>query len=757
MKLLALLGVVTLAGCADKPAVVARPLLRQLQNVHVEPAAPPPVTIAPASASKITFARIAKYPEPGLDLPRGFQHAPDGKAVTYLASESHDETMSLFAYDPGTGKHEVLVRARDFGEAGTLSREEELRRERQRERAEGVTSHIWAKRAKLLVLPHRGDIWVRDAAGALRRLTKTPDPEIDPKPCDGGERIAYVRGGELWSLDVASGRETMLSVPAKAEGVTHGLSDFVAQEELGEPSGHFWSPKCDRIVMLEVDERPVAKVPVLGYRGAPDLMMQRYPRAGAKNPLVRAGVVDLASKRTTWISWPAGERYFGRFVWAPNGESLYAQTITRDQKKLTLVKIDVKTGRTAPVLEETSPAWVTFSPMRVLRDDTVLFTSTRTGHRHLELVGKNGTRALTAGDWDVEGLTAVDETSGRVLFTATKESPLERHLYATTMSGGEPRRLTEEPGVHAIKADETGAAWVDVHSATNRPPRVVYAQSEPAGDAASALRTKKTEIARADDPEIAALDPRPVEHVTLPAADGEILHGALLKPRELRGRHPVVVMVYGGPESQLVWNTWSPRLSWQHLADRGFVVFQLDGRGTGGRGRAASQKVHKRLGQLELEDQLAGAAWLAKQPFVDPLRIGIYGHSYGGFMAALAMLDGKGVFKVGVAGAPVVDWRLYDTGYTERFMETPETNAAGYESADLSKKAAGLSGRLFLIHAMMDENVHYAHTAKLIDALVAANKPFDLLVLPGERHGTRAPAAKAYVPERVAEYFAQWL
>jgi dipeptidyl-peptidase 4 len=752
MRLVAFLlfGSVAVLGCADKPANAppSRSLFRQMQSVKPESKEAAPVAIAPASASKVTFARIAKYPEPGLDLPRGFQHAPDGKTMTYLASESHDETMSLFSFDPATGKRDVLVHAKDFGEANApRSREEELRRERQRERAEGVTSHIWAKRAKLLVLPHGGDIWVRDPAGAVKQLTKTPDPEIDPKPCDGGERIAFVRKGELWSIDVATGREAMLSTPAKQEGVTHGLSDFVAQEELGEQSGHFWSPKCDRIVMLEVDDRPVDKVPVLGYRGAADLMMQRYPRAGTKNPIVRAGIVDVATKRTTWLAWPKDqpEQYIGRFTWAPDGETLYAQTLTRDQKKLALVRIDPKTGQTTPIVEETSPAWVTFSPIKVLKD-TVILTSTKTGHRHIEVRSrKDGAlvKTLTSGDWDVDALAAADET--RVLFTATKESPIERHLYAASMSGGEPQKLTDEPGVHAIKADEAGASWVDVHSATNRPPRVVFVQDG-----------KKTEIARAEDPEIAALDLRPVEHVTIPV-DGETLHGALLKPRKVTGRHPVVVMVYGGPESQTVWNSWSPRLLWQHLADRGFVVFALDGRGTGGRGRGLSQKVHKQLGKLELEDQVAGAAWLSKQPFVDPLRIGIYGHSYGGFMAALAMLDGKGVFKVGVAGAPVTDWSLYDTGYTERYMETPQSNAAGYAASDLSKKAATLSGRLFLIHAMMDENVHYAHTAKLIDALIAAEKPFDLLVLPGERHGTRAPAAKVYVPERVAQYFATHL
>ncbi|MBX3212988.1 MAG: alpha/beta fold hydrolase [Labilithrix sp.] len=773
-------------GAADASRTTSRPLLRDIRAHAPAPVKIERVEIAPTSASAVNFARIAKYPEPGWNVPRQTQHAPDGKTLTFLASEAGDETMSLFAFDGSTGKTELLLRAKDLdaGASGAAarSREEELRRERQRDRNEGITNHLWAKRAKLLVLPHAGDVFVRDftsapgaGPGAVRRLTKTPEPELDPRPCDTGERIAFVRSGELFSIDVATGKETQLTKPAP--GVTHGLSDFVAQEELGEPSGFFWSPTCDRLAYLEVDERPVDELPILGYRGQPDLMMQRYPRAGAKNPLVRAGIVDVATRRTTWLDWkstktapageaasgkaptaaggkaatPAPERYLGRFTWSPDGKALFVQSMTRDQKRVALVRVDPVTGAATELAVETSPAWVSFSPVRMLqRSDGLVLASNRTGRRHLEVRSRTDgalVRALTSGDWDVESISGIDEAGGRVLFTATKDGALERHLYAAPLAAGgagDVTRLTTERGVHSVRVDETGTTWLDVHSATDRPPRaVVVREGRVVGELPIPL-----------DADVAALDLRPVEHVTVKAADGATLHGALLRPRKITGRHPAIVMVYGGPEAQLVFDSWAPRLLWQHLADRGFVVFQLDNRGSGGQGRAFAQKVHKQLGKLELEDQIAGASFLANLPFVDASRVGIYGHSYGGFMAALAMLDGKGVFRAGVAGAPVTDWRLYDTGYTERYMETPEVNPGGYDAADLAKKAAGLTGKLMLSHALMDENVHFAHTARLIDALIAANRPFDLLVLPGERHGLRVPAVRAYVPERVAQFFA---
>ncbi|HVY46288.1 MAG TPA: S9 family peptidase, partial [Minicystis sp.] len=251
---------------------------------------------------------------------------------------------------------------------------------------------------------------------------------------------------------------------------------------------------------------------------------------------------------------------------------------------------------------------------------------------------------------------------------------------------------------------------------------------------------------------------RPAKLVTI-EREGVELHGALLEPRHVdpHVRYPVLVYVYGGPGVQQVLDRWSPRLFWQHLADRGVVVFQLDNRGSSGRGRAFEAPIAGRLGEVELGDQLAGLDELAKLPFCDVSRAAIYGHSYGGFMAALAMLKAPGKFRVGVAGSPVTDWRLYDTGYTERYMGTPASNPAGYAASDLAGSAKHLAGRLLLVHALMDENVHFANTAHLVEALIEAGKPVDTFVFPGERHGYRSNAARAYAPEHVAQYLVEHL
>lgn len=719
------------------------------------------VAILGPEASPITYDRMAKIPEPGLNLPRMGAYSPDGKLVTYLQLEPGTDAMALFALDLASKSTKLLVRAGDLArEAKPMSREEELRRERQRQKFSGITTYQWAKRAPVMLIPFGGDIFLRGEAGAVTRLTETPEPEVDPKICDGGERVAFVRGGELFLLDVATKRETRLTKGAP-EGVTRGLSDFNGQEEFGEFSGYWLSPACDRIAYLEVDEREVKTVPVLGYRGGKaDLMMQKYPAVGEKNPKVRAGVMDLATQKTTWLKWPTdAERYLARFRWSPDSKALFLQTLSRDQKRLAVVRADAKSGETTEIHVETSPAYVELTELFPLEKSPRFVWIKPTGaHRHLELrdAQKGGLLAsLTSGDWDVEKLGAVDEARGRVVFWGTKDGPLDRNVYAVPLpsgegseakaSSGDVARLTPEAGVHVATIDRQGRGFLDIHSAIDRLPKAVVR-----GESGAVV----AEIPTTADPDIAALRLRAPEIVQFKGPSGDTLYGALLKPRVMEpGRkYPIAVMVYGGPHSQSVVNYWSPRLLWNHLADRNIVVFEMDNRGTTGRGPLFEAALYGRVGEVELEDQLAGLDYLKTLPFTDLGRVAVHGHSYGGTMALLAMLKAPGRFHVGVAGAPVTDWRLYDTGYSERFMGLLAQNPKGYENTDLTKLAKNLRGKLFLVHSLMDENVHFQNTAQIIDALIAADKPFDMMIFPGERHGVRNPDARRYSVRRIVEY-----
>jgi dipeptidyl-peptidase-4 len=724
----------------------------------LDTASRPPVL--DAEASPVDFERIARFPEPGWQTPRAVAHSPDGMLVTYLQSESQSEEMALFAFDLASRTSRVLVRASDLTKSHKpLSREEELRRERRRSRIAGVTDYRWARRAPVMILPHGGDLFFRDAAGSITQLTDSSDPVIDPKLCDDGTMVAYVKKGEIFLTDTHSHRETRLTGDdaGPPEGVTRGLSDFLGQEEFDEESGFWWSPRCDKIAYLEVDERKVEVVPVMGYRESkPDLMEQRYPRAGTPNPVVRAGILDLKTKKTAWLTPPGhGEHYLGRFQWSPDGAALWLQALSRDQRRLSVLRADAATGTVREMWSETSPTWVEFAKLRLLEKTArAVATTTVDGHPHLELRdAASGARLglITKGDWDVTSIAGVDEGRGRVFFTGTLAAPLERRLHAVPLAGGAVTTLTPERGVHVISMSRDGSSFVDEHSALDRLPRAVVKSTGDAGDLG--------ELPVPPDPDVQRLALRPAEIVEVKSPGGQTLYGALLKPRHLEAgrRYPVVVIVYGGPGVQMVLDTWSPRLLWQHLADRGFVVFQLDNRGSTGRGPAFQAPIYHHLGEVELQDQIAGVAALAAMPFVDPSRVAIYGHSYGGFMAALALLAAPDRFKVGIAGAPVTDWRLYDTGYTERYMGTPAENVAGYAESDLAGKAGQLKGKLLVLHSLMDENVHFDHTAHLLDALVAAGKRFDLFVFPGERHGYRNPAARRYAMRRVVDYLVEHL
>jgi dipeptidyl-peptidase-4 len=708
-------------------------------------------------ASPVDFERIARFPEPGWQTPRSVAYSPDGALCTYLQSESQSEEMALFGFDLATHTSRVLVRASDLVKTDKpLSREEELRRERRRSRIAGVTDYRWARRAPVMILPHAGDLFFRDAAGTISQLADASDPVTDPKLCDDGTMIAFVKKGELSVLDVRTHKETALTHGAPA-GVTRGLSDFLAQEEFDEESGFFWSPGCDRIAYLEVDEREVEVVPVMGYRQSkPDLMQQRYPRPGAKNPAVRLGVIDLKTRQTTWIALPApvgsGDHYLARFQWSHDGKALWFQALTRDQRRLSVLRADVGAPTAREMWSLTSSTWVDFVKLRLLeRSPRAVATATVGGHYHLEVRDtQSGERvtALTQGEWDVLSIQGVDEDRGRVLFTGTLASPMEHRLHAVPLAGGPVETLTAERGVHAITMRPDGKGFVDEHSARDRLPRAVVHGADGA---------EIGELPVPHDPDVERLALRSPEIVEVKSPGGQTLFGALLKPRVMEPgrRYPTVVMVYGGPGVQSVLDQWAPRLLWQHLADRGFVVFQLDNRGSAGRGPAFQAPIHRNLGKVELEDQLAGVDALTAMPFVDPSRVAIYGHSYGGFMAALGMLAAPDRFKVGVAGAPVTDWRLYDSAYTERYMGTPAENAAGYAESDLARRASSLKGKLLILHALMDENVHFDHTAHLLDALVAANKRFDLFVFPGERHGYRSPAVRRYAMHRVVDYLVE--
>jgi dipeptidyl-peptidase-4 len=358
-------------------------------------------------------------------------------------------------------------------------------------------------------------------------------------------------------------------------------------------------------------------------------------------------------------------------------------------------------------------------------------------------------RSLTEGDWMVDEIVAVDERHEKIYCMGTRAGPTESHLYEVSFAGGELRQITHEPGMHSIVIDHNCRRFIDIHHALDQPPTITL-RSISDGSVLCTIYDKL-------DSRIDQLELKPPELVTLHSRDGATLYAAIYRPPATYGPgpYPTIVSVYGGPHAQLVTNNWGMTVAMraQYLRSLGFLVFVLDNRGSARRGLDFEGVIQHDMGHIEVEDQVDGVRWLVRNGLADPERVAIYGWSYGGYMAAMCLARAPDTFSVAVAGAPVTHWDGYDTHYTERYMGTPESNPDGYVVSSVLHHVENITGKLLLVHGLIDENVHFRHTARLINALIAARKPYDLLLFPDERHMPRKLADRVFMEERIRDFF----
>ncbi len=718
------------------------------------------------AASSIPIEAVATYPLPGMAIPGSIAFSPDDRLITYLFSPDGSLSRQLYAFDPQTGQQRLLVEPVGGGTTEeTVSLEEALRRERQRQREIGVTSYDWAKQSNLVLVPLQGDVYVQTGVDApLRQIVDSQGvPALDPQLSPDGSMVAYVQDDELFVVGVDGGTPRQITSGARGTGKTHGLAEYVAQEEMGRSHGFWWSPDSQQIAFTEVDEThiPVYRIVHQGKESVGDQAQEdhHYPFAGTENARVRLGVVAITGDEPTWLL-DVGDNYLARVDWQPDG-SLCVQLENREQTKLELLRFDPQGNERQTLLEETNAVWINlhdmFKPLKQTERGAggFIWSSERTGFRHLYLYDADGTliRSLTTGDWQVDSLDAVDEARGLVYFTATRDDPRESHLYVVGMDGGEPRRITDTPGTHAVVIDHGYQRFVDVHHAIGTPPTVTLRSLED-GSLLHSLYDRH-------DPRITELSLQPPELVSLTNRSGVTLYGAVYRPPSTfgSGPFPTLVYVYGGPHAQLVTNGWGMTISLraQYLRSLGFLVFMLDNQGSARRGLQFEGVIKHDMGRVEVEDQVDGVHWLIEQGLADPQRVGVYGWSYGGYMALMCLGRAPETFKVAVAGAPVTHLDGYDTHYTERYMGMPQSNADSYRQSSPIHYVEQMTGKLMLVHGLIDENVHFRHTARLINALIKARKPYDLLLFPDERHMPRSLADRVFMEERMRDYFMQHL
>ena len=663
--------------------------------------------------------------------------SPDGQHFLYR------QGSRLVIYDPATGSSKDLIDTAAMDSAVVRPAPAEPQPFAWENRRVRETPVQWS--GAEVLYSSGGDVFlIHVDSGKWTQLTKTPVAERDPKLSPDGKRVAFRREWDLYTMDVASKRETRLTTGG-SRILRNGGLDWVYPEELDLGTAYWWSPDSKSIAYLQFDMSYEPVYPHEDLRGPrPIFEPQMYPQAGDNNADVRVGVAGVRGGNTRWmnVSGTHDDTLIARVGWTPDSRNVYVVRTNRVQNQLDLLLAEAGSGKVSRLLEETDPYWVNVpqDPVFLNGGQQFLWLSERDGFRHLYLYSVDGraVRQLTRGSWEVTSIAGVDPDAGRVYYTSSETSPLERQFYRIRITGGEKQQLSSGAGTHAVAMGPDGHFYLDTYSSLSpvaTPPRTTVHSGD--GRELGVYREQNRKLT--DEYQIL-----PTELVNFKTPDGTLLYARLVKPKgfEAGKKYPAVVLVYGGPDSQGVRDAWMGIDLDQVLATKGFVVWQVDNRGSSGRGHAFETPVFRKLGGIELADQVAGVEYLISLGFVDKTRIGIRGWSYGGFMTLNAMLNAPGVFRAGIAGAPVTDWHNYDTIYTERYMGLPKDNPDGYQNSALPAKVNNLKGSLMIAHNLEDDNVLFQNTVQLVDALERAGKAFEMQVYTQKTHGVTGAEAR---------------
>ena len=685
------------------------------------------------------------------------QIAPDGSRVTFLRGKDTDRNrLDLWAFDVATGQSALLVDSSDVlpGEE-VLSDEEKARRERQRTASlSGIVDYQWSPDGKALLFPLGGELYLYDLGksgkAAVRKLTTGEGFATDPKVSPNGGFVSFVRARNLWVIDLATGKEVQLTSDG-SDTIGNGVAEFVADEEMDRHTGYWWAPDDSAIAFARIDE---SKVPVQKrYEVYPDrteVVEQRYPAAGETNVAIKlATIAPKPGAAPQWIDLGKNpEIYLTRVDWR-GPKHLTFQRQSRDQRTLELIEVELASGQQRTLITETAKTWVPLhNNLHFLKDGRFVWSSERSGFEHLYLASKDGKTLtqLTRGDWPVDKVLAVDEAKGLVYFSAGRDAADRAAargswIHVVPLAGGKIRTLSTEPGMHSASFAKNASVYVDSWSNARTPPQIALHRAD-GSLVANLIDNDPSKPAHPYAKYLAAH--RPVEFGTLTAADGKTpLHYGLIKPADFdpAKKYPVMVYVYGGPAAQTATDSWPGRGDHffnQYMAQQGYVVFTVDNRGTPRRGAAFGGALYGKQGTVEVDDQRKGVEWLRAQPWVDGARIGVYGWSNGGYMSLMLLGKAADDYACGVSGAPVTDWALYDTHYTERYMDLPAANVDGYREASVFTHVAGIKpNALLLIHGMADDNVLFSNSTKLMSTLQKRATPFELMTYPGAKHGLR--------------------
>ena len=728
-------------------------------------------------AEELTLERIFASPDLSGPSLRQAELSPAGDRVTFLQGREDDRTLlDLWEYNLGDETTRRLIATDQvLAEEGELSAEEQARRERARiADLRGIVEYRWSEDGQNLLFPLGGNLYYAnlaetdsDTAIEVRQLTDSDAFDLDPKVSPDSRHVAFIREQNLWLVDTETATARALTTDGEGT-LKNGMAEFIAQEEMGRSTGYWWSPDGRMIAFLQVDESPIEPSTRFEVSGDTITMIeQRYPYAGTPNVRYRLGVIEIEDgDEIRWLN-VLGEDgnediYIPRVNWLPDSSGVTFQRQSRNQQQMDLVLHRLEEDSQSLLARENSDTWIN------LHDDlhfmsemqAFIWSSEGTGYRHLYLIDLNGEliRPLTAGNWPVDALAGVDEELGLIYFTAFKNGPTEKHFFRQSLATETPSdvtRLSRRAGWHDIEMDGQARYYLNHFSSTEQPPQLSLHSAD--GERIAWLLENRLS---ASHPYHAYLDNhQATEFGVLNSEDGHDLHYRIIKPAgfSLERKYPVFLHVYAGPTSRVVLNRWGRRhLIDQFMAQSGYLVFSIDNRGIVGQGMTFQAPAYKKLGQIEVIDQMVGVEYLRSLPYVDSERIGVFGWSYGGYMALMMQMQHPGSFGAGVAVAPVTDWALYDTHYTERYLGMPRDEngepTEAYRLGNVLTYANQLSDPLLLIHGMADDNVLFTHSTMLMEQLQSNSIPFELMTYPGEKHAIAGTGQRLHVYRHFVEF-----
>lgn len=698
----------------------------------------------------LSIERLYEAPNLNGQMPKGVQVSPDGKKITFLKEkETNIKILDLWEFDIKTGEQKLLVDSQALlgGKEEKLSDEEIARRERMRISSQGIVSYQWSKQGDKLLFPIAGDLYVYllNHKNPVKRITNTKSFEIDPRFSPLGTYISFVRDSNVFAVNLKNMKEVQITKAGTKENPM-GVAEFIAQEEMARYRGYWWSPDENFLAVTKVNNDSVEKVKRFEvYADKMSIVEQQYPKAGKSNAIVELGVFSLNSKRKpSWVGIAEKDYYIPNVKWLPNshGKKLSYTIQSRDQKNLSFYIYNVDSRKSKKLFEEGDKAWVNVRHDFIFlkKKKKLLWVSDKNGVPHIYLYDlENGEeRSLTSGDWFVDKLISVDEESGSVFFNGYHESPLERHLYKVSLiQDHNPVKISKESGSHSIVMSDTSQFYLDYYSNSEMPTSL----SVHGVDGVRLYYIEKNDVDKDHPLFTYQADFGVWEYGEVKRTEGENLFYKILKPKHFNPnkKYPVIQYVYGGPGVQLVKNSWAGRdLFQQVLSQQGFVVIVGDNRGTPGRGRDFERSYYKKFGDIEVKDQsFLIKSLLEKNSYMDESRVGVYGHSYGGYLTMMLLMQSPETYHVGVSGAPVVDWSYYDTHYTERYLGKPSEDADVYKKSNVLTYTDKLKGKLLVVHGMADDNVLYNHSLILYQDLQKKMKLFDIMAYPGAKHGIR--------------------